>query len=448
MTVVRVSRCLLLPVLLAGLGAPITAFAAASAPTPTLNSGDTAWMLTSSLLVLLMTLPGLALFYGGLVRAKNVLSVLMQCFAIVSLVTILWVAYGYSLAFSTQGMVAGTLNFHSFFGGLDRAFLAGLTRDSLTLTVPESVFAMFQLTFAAITPALIVGAFAERMKFAPLLWFTVLWLTFSYLPIAHMAWSGPGGLFWDWGVLDFAGGTVVHINAGIAGLVAALMVGKRKGWPTTMMPPHNLTLTLIGASLLWVGWFGFNAGSAVAANGGAGMAMLVTQVATAAAALGWMAVEWKLHGKPSLLGIASGAVAGLVAITPASGSCGPLGAIAIGFAAGVVCFMASSRLKRRLGYDDALDVFGVHGVGGIVGALLTGVFASASLGGVGLAEGVSMATQVGHQALAIVVTCVWSAGVTAGSLWLISRFTALRVDAEGETDGLDLALHDERGYNL
>jgi Amt family ammonium transporter len=432
---------------LAMLALPLPALATA-APTPTLNSGDTAWMLTSSLLVLMMTLPGLALFYGGLVRAKNVLSVLMQCFAIVSLVTILWVAYGYSLAFSTQGMTAGTLNLNSFIGGLDRAFLAGMTRDSLTLGIPESVFAMFQLTFAAITPALIVGAFAERMKFAPMLWFMAIWLTFSYLPIAHMAWSGPGGLFWDWGVLDFAGGTVVHINAGIAGLVAALMVGKRKGWPTTMMPPHNLTLTLIGASLLWVGWFGFNAGSAVAANGSAGMAMLVTQVATAAAALSWMAVEWKLHGKPSLLGIASGAVAGLVAITPASGSCGPLGAIGIGLAAGVLCFLASSRLKRRLGYDDALDVFGVHGIGGIVGALLTGVFASASLGGIGLAEGVSMATQVGHQVMAVAVTCVWSGVVAAGSLWLISRFTSLRVDAEGETDGLDLALHDERGYNL
>ncbi len=418
------------------------------AATPTLNTGDTAWMLTSSLLVLMMTLPGLALFYGGLVRAKNVLSVLMQCFAIVSVVTILWIAYGYSVAFSTAGMVEGTLNLHSFFGGLDRAFLAGMTRDSLALTVPESVFAMFQLTFAAITPALIVGAFAERMRFGPLLAFTVLWLTFSYLPIAHMAWSGAGGLFWDWGVLDFAGGTVVHINAGVAGLVACLMVGKRRGWPTQMMPPHNLAFTLIGASLLWVGWFGFNAGSAVAANGSAGMAMLVTQVATAAAALAWMAIEWRVHGKPSLLGIASGAVAGLVAITPASGSCGPLGAIAIGAAAGVLCFLASSRLKRRLGYDDALDVFGVHGVGGIVGALLTGVFASASLGGIGYAEGFDMAKQVGHQALAVAVTCIWSAVVTGVSLWLIARVTPLRVDVEAETDGLDLALHDERGYNL
>jgi len=419
-----------------------------TAAAPTLNAGDTAWMLTSSLLVLMMSLPGLALFYGGLVRAKNVLSVLMQCVAIVALVTVLWVAYGYSVAFSTAGMVAGHTNLHSFFGGLDRAFLAGLTRDSLTLTVPESVFVMFQLTFAAITPALIVGAFAERMRFGPLLAFVALWLTFAYLPIAHMTWAGPGGLFADWGVLDFAGGTVVHINAGIAGLVAALMIGKRRGFPTQMMPPHNLALTLIGASLLWVGWFGFNAGSAVAANGSAGMAMLVTQVATATAALAWMAMEWWLHGKPSLLGIASGAVAGLVAITPASGSCGPLGALVIGAAAGVCCLLASSRLKRRLGYDDALDVFGVHGVGGIVGALLTGVFASASLGGIGYAPGVSMAAQFGVQALAVLVTCAWSGVVTAGALWLVSKATPLRVDVEAETNGLDLALHDERGYNL
>jgi Amt family ammonium transporter len=418
----------------------------AAPPTP--NTGDTAWMLTASLLVLLMSLPGLALFYGGLVRAKNVLSVLMQCFAIVSLVTVLWVVYGYSLAFSTAGMVEGTVNLHSFFGGLDRAFLSGLGRDSLVLTVPESVFAMFQLTFAAITPALIVGAFAERMRFGPLLAFTALWLTFAYLPIAHMTWAGPGGLFWDWGVLDFAGGTVVHINAGVAGLVAALMVGKRRGFPQTMMPPHNLALTLVGASLLWVGWFGFNAGSAVAANGSAGMAMLVTQVATAAAALGWMGIEWFSHGKPSLLGIASGAVAGLVAITPASGSCGPVGALCIGFAAGVLCFLASTRLKRRFGYDDALDVFGVHGIGGIVGALLTGVFADADLGGIGYAEGVGMAQQVGRQALAVLVTCAWSGAVTAAALWLVSKVAALRVDAEAETDGLDLALHDERGYNL
>ncbi len=419
-----------------------------TAAAPILNTGDTAWMLTASLLVLMMSLPGLALFYAGLVRAKNVLSVLMQCVAIVSLVTLLWVAYGYSLAFSTQGMVAGQVNWHSFVGGLDRAFLAGLTRDSLVLGVPESVFAMFQLTFAAITPALIVGAFAERMRFGPLLAFVALWLSFAYLPLAHMTWAGAGGLFWDWGVLDFAGGTVVHINAGVAGLVAALMIGKRRGFPHTMMPPHNLAMTLIGASLLWVGWFGFNAGSAVAANGNAGMAMLVTQVAAAAAALAWMAMEWWLHGKPSLLGIASGAVAGLVAVTPASGSCGPLGAMVIGAAAGCLCFLASSRLKRRLGYDDALDVFGVHGVGGIVGALLTGVFASKALGGIGYVEGVGMAAQVGKQALAVAVTCAWSGLVTGGALYLVSKFALLRVDAEAETNGLDLALHDERGYNL
>ncbi|HOZ05778.1 MAG TPA: ammonium transporter, partial [Arenimonas sp.] len=285
---------------------------------PTLDSGDTAWMLTSSLLVLMMSIPGLALFYGGLVRSKNVLSVLMQCFTIVSLITVLWLVYGYSVAFSATGMVAGEINFNSFFGGLDKAMLFTVGRDSMTGTVPETLVVMFQLTFAAITPALIVGAFAERVRFGPLLAFTALWFTFSYLPLAHMTWAGAGGLFWDWGVLDFAGGTVVHINAGIAGLVACIMVGKRKGYPTTAMMPHNLTSTLVGASLLWVGWFGFNAGSAVAANGSAGMAMLVTQIAAAAAAISWMFAEWISHGKPSLLGVVSGAVAGLVAITPAS----------------------------------------------------------------------------------------------------------------------------------
>jgi len=415
---------------------------------PTLNSGDTAWMLTASLLVLMMSIPGLALFYGGLVRSKNVLSVLMQCFAIVSLITVLWLVYGYSLAFSTAGMEAGVINFNSFIGGLDKAMLLGVSRDSLTMTVPETVFIMFQLTFAAITPALIVGAFAERVRFGPLLFFTALWFTFSYLPIAHMTWAGVGGVFWDWGVLDFAGGTVVHINAGIAGLVACIMIGKRKGYPTTAMMPHNLTSTLVGASLLWVGWFGFNAGSAVAANGSAGMAMLVTQIAAAAAALGWMFAEWISHGKPSLLGVVSGAVAGLVAITPASGSCGPTGALVIGISAGVLCFLASSRLKRKLGYDDSLDVFGVHGVGGIVGALLTGVFADAALGGVGLAEGVSIGAQVGKQALAVLVTCAWTGAVTLIAWGLVNKISPMRIDSDGETEGLDLVLHDERGYNL
>ncbi|PKM07635.1 MAG: ammonia channel protein, partial [Gammaproteobacteria bacterium HGW-Gammaproteobacteria-5] len=400
----------------------------AQAQTQSPDSGDTAWLLVATAFVLMMILPGLALFYGGLVRSKNILSVLMQCFAITALVSLLWVFYGYSLAFDTTGMVAGEFGLASVIGGLANLGLIGVSRDALTGTIPESLFVAFQLTFAAITPALIVGAFAERMRFGPLLAFVTLWFTFSYLPIAHMTWAGPGGLFWDWGVLDFAGGTVVHINAGVAGLVACLVVGARRGWPHQPMPPHNLGYTVIGASLLWVGWFGFNAGSALAANGSAAMALLVTQIATAAAALAWMAIEWRLHGKASVLGIATGAVAGLVAITPAAGSAGPLGAIVIGGASGVLCFLAAARLKRRLGYDDSLDVFGVHGVGGIVGALLTGVFADAALGGVGLAEGVSIGKQVLSQAAAISVTIVWSALVAWLSLRLIALFSPLRVD--------------------
>lgn len=412
------------------------------------DSGDTAWLLVATAFVLMMIIPGLALFYGGLVRSKNVLSVLMQCFAITALISLLWVGYGYSLAFDTTGMVAGELGLVSVIGGLAKLGLVGVSRDALTGTIPESLFIAFQLTFAAITPALIVGAFAERMRFGPLLAFVTLWFTFAYLPVAHMTWAGPGGLFWDWGVLDFAGGTVVHINAGVAGLVACMVVGARRGWPQQPMPPHNLGYTVIGASLLWVGWFGFNAGSALAANASAAMALLVTQVATAAAALAWMTIEWRLHGKASVLGIATGAVAGLVAITPAAGSVGPLGAIVIGALSGVLCFLAAARLKRRLGYDDSLDVFGVHGVGGIVGALLTGVFADAALGGVGLAEGVSIGSQVLAQAAAISVTIIWSALVAWLSLRAIALFSPLRVDAEGETEGLDLSLHDERGYNL
>jgi Amt family ammonium transporter len=345
-------------------------------------------------------------------------------------------------------MVAGTVNASSVIGGFGKAFLAGVDRAALVGTVPEAAFVAFQLTFAAITPALIVGAVAERMRFGPLLVFTAAWFTLAYLPIAHMTWAGPGGLFWDWGVIDFAGGTVVHVNAGVAGLVACLGLGPRRGWPQQAMPPHNLMLTLAGAALLWVGWFGFNAGSALAANGSAAMALLVTQVAAAAATLAWLAAEWIAHGKPSLLGAASGAVAGLVAITPASGSCGPGGALAIGALAGVACFYASTRLKRALRYDDSLDVFGVHGVGGIVGALLTAVFATAALGGAGLAEGMSLGAQLWAQAKAVAVTALWSAGVTVGALAVIGHFVALRVDAEGENDGLDLTLHDERGYNL
>jgi len=420
----------------------------AYADTPTLNSGDTAWMLTATALVLFMTIPGLALFYGGLVRSKNVLSVLMQCFAITALVTVLWTLYGYSMSFSTTGMAAGVTNLNSFVGAFDKAMFAGMARDALVLGVPESVFATFQLTFAIITVALIVGSIAERMRFGALLLFAGLWVTVVYFPMAHMVWSGAGGFMFDMGVLDFAGGTVVHINAGVAALVACLVLGKRKGYPTTAMPPHNLTYTVIGAAMLWVGWFGFNAGSAVAANGSAGMAMLVTQIATAAAALSWMAAEWILHRKPSVLGVVSGAVAGLVAITPASGTCGPGGALVIGLIAGAACFLAASKLKRALGYDDSLDVFGVHAVGGIVGAILTGVFAASSMGGAGLAEGVSIGSQVWIQTKSVLITIVYSGVLTFVLLKLVGIVVPLRANADDETEGLDLVLHNERGYNF
>ena len=341
------------------------------------DSGDTAWMLTSTALVLFMTIPGLALFYGGLVRVQNVLSVLMQCFALTGLITIVWIICGYSLAFNTAGMEAGKITLTSFVGGLGTMFLKGVGVDSLSGTIPETVFITFQLTFAIITPALIAGAFAERMKFSAMLIFSVLWSVVVYAPLCHMAWSGDGSLFGDIiGALDFAGGNVVHINAGIAALVAAILVGKRIGYGTSAMPPHSLTLTVVGASMLWVGWFGFNAGSAVAADGAAGMAMLVTQISTATAAVAWMFVEWGKHGKPSALGIVTGAVAGLVAITPASGSVGPIGALAIGLVSGVVCFWGATSLKSKLGYDDSLDAFGVHGIGGIVGALVNRCFYS------------------------------------------------------------------------
>jgi len=424
--------------------APASAFAQA---TPVkADSGDTAWMLTATMLVLLMTIPGLALFYGGMVRAKNLLSVLMQCFAITAVVTVAWFAYGYSLAFDTTGMQAGVTNIHSFIGGFGHAMLSGVTPSSLYQTVPESVFVMFQMTFAIITPALIVGAIAERMKFSSLLVFTLLWLTVVYLPIAHMVWSGPGSWLGDLGVLDFAGGTVVHINAGIAGLVACLVLGKRRGYPTTPMPPHNLGYTLMGASMLWLGWFGFNAGSAVAANGSAGMAMLVTQVATAGAAIGWMAVEWAIHKRPSVLGIASGAVAGLVAITPAAGTAGPGGALVLGLLAGVVCFFAATRLKHVLKYDDSLDVFGVHAVAGIIGAILTGLFAAPAMGGFGTV------TDIGHQlwiqCKGVGFTVAYTAVCSYVLLKLVDITMGLRVDAEAEQVGLDLALHEERAYNL
>ncbi|CAK0747195.1 ammonia/ammonium transporter [Gammaproteobacteria bacterium] len=434
---------------------PLLASAADVPPTPTpvLNTGDTAWMLTSTALVLFMTIPGLALFYGGLVRSKNVLSVLMQCFAITCLVTVLWTLYGYSVAFDTTGMTKGLVNLNSFLGSLAKVFLRGVGVEALwqpdaTLpnAIPETVFMMFQMTFAIITPALIVGAFAERMKFSALLWFMGAWLTLVYLPVAHMVWSGAGSFLGDLGVLDFAGGTVVHINAGIAGLVAALMLGRRKGFPTTAMPPHNLGLTVIGASMLWVGWFGFNAGSAVAANGTAGMAMAVTQIATASAALAWMLAEWLVHGKPSVLGIVTGAVAGLVAITPASGFVGPMGAIAIGAVGAVLAFLASTKLKRAMGYDDSLDVFGVHGIAGIVGALLTGVFAAASLGGSKV--DLDIGAQVMNQAIGVGATIVYDLVMSFIILKIVDLIIGLRVTEEEETQGLDISQHDERGYNL
>ncbi len=404
-----------------------------------INTGDTAWMLTATVLVLFMTIPGLSLFYGGLVRNKNVLSVLMQCFATVGVITVLWVLYGYSMAFTDGG------GLNKFVGGLSKAFLSDLTPDSVSGTIPESVFLCFQLTFAIITPALIVGAFAERMKFSAMLWFSVIWFTLSYLPICHMAWGG--GILGDWGVLDFAGGTVVHINAGIAGLVACVMIGKRQGYPNQAMKPHSLPLTVIGASMLWVGWFGFNAGSQLAADGTAGMAMLVTQIASAAAAITWMFIEWIRHGKPSVLGIATGAVGGLVAITPASGTAGPMGALLIGFSAGLLCYLFSTSVKKKFGYDDSLDVFGIHGIGGIIGALLTGLCAAEFMGGSGLAHD-TVGAQLWNQLLGVLLTIVWCGVVSVVSLFVIDKVIGLRVTDEEEVVGLDISLHDEQGYEI
>ena len=410
---------------------------AAAAEAPKLDTGDTAWMLTSTALVLMMTIPGLALFYGGMVRKQNVLAIMMQSFAICCMVSVLWMIVGYSLAFSEGNAIIG---------GFSNLFLASVAIDSvndLAKTIPETVFLTFQMTFAIITPALITGAFADRMKFSALLWFMGLWLIFVYAPIAHMVWGG--GLMGEMGVLDFAGGTVVHINAGVAGLVACLVLGKRHGYGKVAHAPHNLTLSIIGASLLWVGWFGFNAGSAVTAGPNAGMAMLVTQIATAAAAMAWMFAEWLARGKPSVLGIVSGAVAGLVAITPASGFVDPMGALIIGIVAGIVCFVASTTVKNALGYDDSLDVWGVHGVGGIVGAVLTGVFAKAAIAGkdapLGLIDG--NAGQVLTQIYGVVITIVFTAVVSLIILKIIDWTIGLRVDEATERDGLDLNLHGE-----
>jgi ammonium transporter, Amt family len=450
--------------------AAATPAAPAAAPAPVPNKGDTAWMIVATVLVILMTIPGLALFYGGMVRSKNMLSVLMQVFATFSLLAILWAIYGYSVAF-TEG--------NAFFGGFSRVFLSGVTPDSTVATfskgvvIPEYIYIAFQLTFAAITPALIIGAFAERVKFSAVLLFMILWFTFSYLPVAHMVWywAGPdafttadaaakasatGGFIWQKGALDFAGGTVVHINAGIAGLIGCLMIGKRIGFNKEAMPPHSLTMTMIGASLLWVGWFGFNVGSNLESTGFAAMVFVNTLLATAAAALAWMFLEWMVRGQPTMLGIASGAVAGLVAITPACGFVGPMGAIVLGIIAGAICLWAVVWLKRILGYDDTLDVFGVHCIGGIIGALGTSVFCSPSLGGTGVYDYVanavapdySIATQFVSQAWGVGMTLVWSGVVAAIAYKITDLVIGLRVPEDQEREGLDSTTHGEKAYHF
>ncbi len=400
------------------------------------NGADTAWVLTSTALVLFMTLPGLALFYSGLVRAKNALSVLMQCFAIACTVSIIWMVIAYGLAFGD----GGSLN--QIVGG-GKILMSGIGLDSVSGTIPETVFFMFQMTFAIITPALAVGAFAERMKFSALLWFTALFMVLVYAPICHWVWGG--GWLADLGFMDFAGGSVVHINAGVAALVAALVIGNRNGFPDTPMPPHNMTLTVAGASMLWVGWFGFNAGSALTAGSSAGMAMVATHISAAAGSLAWMACEWVKHGKPSVLGIVTGMVAGLATITPASGYVGPVGALIIGISAGVVCYFATQYVKRSLKIDDSLDVFTVHGLGGMLGLLLTAVFA-ASLDGLGLET--SMGAQFVTQLIGIVAVTVWCAVLSFIILKIVDKTIGLRVSTDEETEGLDLVLHNERGYTL
>ncbi|MFK5892013.1 MAG: ammonium transporter [Pseudomonadota bacterium] len=409
-----------------------------------INQADTAWVMFSTALVLFMTLPGLALFYGGLVRTKNVLSVLMQCFAITSIASVLWLIIGYSLAFSNGGSI------NAFIGGFDNVLFANIMEGTVSGTIPESSFALFQMTFAIITPALIVGAFAERARFSAMMLFAAIWIIFVYVPITHWVWAEGGWLF-EMGLLDFAGGTVVHITAGVAALVTALVIGKRKDFGKHAMPPHNLTMTVIGAGMLWVGWFGFNGGSALAADGNAAMAMLVTHISAAAGAGMWAAIEWIRHGKPSVLGIVTGMVAGLGTITPASGFVGPAGALVIGLTAGFVCYNATQLIKVKLKLDDSLDVFPVHGVGGILGTFLAGIFASSELGvfsGQGYADGVTMSSQLGVQVIGIIATLVYTAVMTYIILKVIAKFIDLRVDREEEIEGLDIVSHDERGYDF
>jgi Amt family ammonium transporter len=436
------SAALLAPVIaFAQEAAPAAAEAVAAAPVP--NKGDTAFMFLCTILVLFMLIPGLALFYGGLVRAKNMLSVLMQCTVIGSAIMLAWVIYGYSFAFG------GSTN--AYFGGFSKLFLAGVTPDSTAATfsdavIPEYIFMLFQMTFAAITPALIVGAFAERIKFSAAVLFCLLWVTVVYFPIAHMVWDA-NGLIFGWGALDFAGGTVVHINAGVAGLIGAIMVGKRTGYGKDMMAPHSMTLTLVGAAMLWVGWFGFNAGSNLEASGGAMLATVNTFIATAAAVVSWVLVEAFTRGKASMLGAASGMIAGLVAITPAAGIAGPMGAIVMGLMVSPLCYFFIAVVKNKFGYDDSADVFGVHGIGGLFGALATGIFASASLGGIGYAEGVTMGGQFVTQVKAVVVTILWC-GIGSIILYkIVDVVVGLRVPVEAEREGLDLASHGEAAYH-
>jgi len=427
----------LLALLLALIVAPTAGFA------DEINSANTAWIMTSTALVLFMTVPGLSLFYGGLVRSKNVLSVLMQCFAITCGASVVWLVCGYSLAFGDGGSM------NNWIGGLDQAMFANMSESTVSGDIPESVFALFQMTFAIITPALIIGAFAERVRFSTMMVFSMLWLLLVYVPVTHWVWGG--GWLGQMGLLDFAGGTVVHVTAGVAALVAAMVVGNRKGFGAHPMPPHNMTMTVMGAGMLWVGWFGFNGGSALAANGDAGMAMLVTHISAAAGSLSWMMMEWIRHGKPSVLGIVTGMVAGLGTITPASGFVGPGGALLIGFGAGIVCYFATQAIKQKFKIDDSLDVFPVHGVGGIIGTLLAGFFASDQLGvfsGQGYAEGMTMASQMGVQAIGVAATFIYTAVITYILLKVLDALMGLRVSSDEETEGLDIVLHDERGYDL
>jgi Amt family ammonium transporter len=417
--------------------APAVIAQAAPPAAPKLDPANTAWMLTAAVLVLFMTLPGLALFYAGLVRAKNVLSVLMQCFAITCVVTLAWVAVGYSIAFGDG---------NAWWGGLGKSFFSGIDAKTVKGSIPETVFAMYQLTFAIITPALVIGAFAERVRFGGMLLFSVLWLLVVYCPLAHWVWGD--GWLQKMGVMDFAGGLVVHLNAGMAALICALVLGRRRGFPDTAMPPHNMTMCVTGAAMLWVGWFGFNAGSALAADGTAGMAMLVTHIAAATGAFVWMLCEWLRYGKPSALGIVTGMVAGLGTITPASGFVGPMGALAIGAAAGIVCFFATNLMKQSLKVDDSLDVFPVHGVGGIIGTILTGIFVSAAFGGAGYPEKGDMGGQLAVQFTAVLAVAAWSVVGTWVLLKLSDAVAGMRVSTEEETEGLDTVLHNEKGYNL